>query len=613
MCGIVGYVGAQQAAPLLLEGLGRLEHRGYDSAGVAVLSPGRETSLRVAKKAGRVRDLGEALPKRFAGKVGVGHTRWATHGPANDANAHPHTDAKGDVAVVHNGIIDNAAALRVRLAEAGVDLRSDTDTEVLAHLVGLSEADTLEGRVSEALSQVEGTYGLAVLHAQFPDRIVVARNGSPLIIGVGEKEMHVASDLAALVRYTTQVVHLADGELATLTADGFSTYRHDLSATHPALTTLDVDASAYDAGEHESFMLKELHEQPEAAERVLRGRLDERFGTAHLGGLNLDARELRAIRRVKILGCGSAYYVGQMGAGLVEELARVPADAEAASEFRYRNPIVEPDTLYVAVSQSGETVDTLLAVQEVRRKGGRVVGLVNVVGSAIARECDGGIYLHAGPEVAVASTKALTTMYLAFALLALQLGRVRDLSIADGKRIVAGLEALPAQLAEVLAGAEALVPVAESLAQAESLFYVGRVRGYPVAREGAQKLKEISYRHAEAYQTSELKHGPLALVSPQVPTVAVVPDDELTERNVAALHEIAARGGPLVVVTHASVDLGDLPTATALQRIDVPRSERELDPVLMTVPLQLLAYYAALALGHDIDKPRNLAKSVTVE
>lgn len=607
MCGIVGYIGTQQAAPLLLEGLTRLEHRGYDSAGVAVL--GSSGAPRVAKRAGRVRDLGEALPKRFAGRVGIGHTRWATHGPATDANAHPHTDAAGEVAVVHNGIIDNAAALRRRLSDDGVELTSDTDTEVLAHLVARSSADTLEGRVAEALALIEGTYGVAVVHAAFPDRIVVARNGSPLIVGVGDKEMHVASDLAALVRYTTTVAHLDDGEMATLTATGFTTYRHDLTSTATRASTLDVDPASYDAGEHDSFMHKEMREQPQAVERALRGRLDERFGTAHLGGLNMDPRETRAIRRVKILGCGSAYYVGQMGASLVEELARIPADAEAASEFRYRNPVIEPDTLYVAVSQSGETVDTLLAVQEIRRKGGRVIGLVNVVGSAIARECDGGIYLHAGPEVAVASTKALTTMYVGFALLALQLGRVRDLSISDGKRLVAGLERLPAQLEEILEREEEIAAAAVRLAEASSLFFVGRVRGYPVAREGAQKFKEITYRHAEAYQTSELKHGPLALIDTSVPTVAIVPDDELTDRNVGALHEIAARGGPLVVVTHAGVDLGELEAA----RIDVPRNERELDPILLTIPLQLLSYHAALHLGHDIDKPRNLAKSVTVE
>jgi glucosamine--fructose-6-phosphate aminotransferase (isomerizing) len=422
--------------------------------------------------------------------------------------------------------------------------------------------------------------------------------------------MFVASDLAAIVRHTTTVAHLDDGELATVTAGGFTTRRHtDLAATGKSATEVDIDASAYDAGDHESYMHKEMLEQPTTAQAVLRGRLDERFGTAHLGGLDMDARDLRAVRRVKILGCGSAYYVGQMGAALIEELARIPADAEAASEFRYRDPVIEPDTLYVAVSQSGETIDTLLAVQEVRRKGGRCVGLVNVVGSAIARECDGGIYLHAGPEVAVASTKALTNMFLGFALLALQLGRVRDLSIADGKRLIHGLEKLPGQIAEILAMEPDLVEVAKSLSEAESLFFVGRVRGFPVAREGAQKFKEISYRHAEAYQTSELKHGPLALISPEVPTVALVPADELTERNVAALHEISARSGPLVVVTHEGVDLGEVDA----RRIVVPRNEPELDPILLTIPLQLLAYHAAQALGHDIDKPRNLAKSVTVE
>ncbi len=606
MCGIVGYVGGQQAAPLLLEGLTRLEHRGYDSAGVAVLGG---TGLKVVKRAGRVRDLADALPKRFAGKIGIGHTRWATHGPANDVNAHPHTDAKGLVAVVHNGIIDNAGALRRRLADDGVDLVSDTDTEVLAHLIARSDADSLEGKVSDALAAIDGTYGLAVAHVDFPDRLVVARNGSPLLIGVGDHEMFVASDLAAIVRHTTTVAHLDDGEMATLTATGFTTYGADLIRIARPATTLDVDPASYETGDHDSFMHKEMLEQPAAAGRMLRGRLDERFGTAHLGGLNMDVRATREVRRVKILGCGSAYYVGQMGASLIEDLARIPADAEAASEFRYRNPIIEPDTLYVAVSQSGETIDTLLAVQEIRRKGGRVIGLVNVVGSAIARECDGGIYLHAGPEVAVASTKALTNMFLGFALLALQLGRVRDLSIADGRRLIAGLARLPEQLDEVLGREDEIAALAPALAEAESLFFVGRVRGYPVAREGAQKFKEISYRHAEAYQTSELKHGPLALVSEQVPTVAIVPADELTDRNVAALHEIAARRGPLVVVTHPEVDLGGIDCV----RIDVPRNERELDPVLLVVPLQLLAYHAALLLGHDIDKPRNLAKSVTVE
>ncbi|MEJ7688988.1 MAG: glutamine--fructose-6-phosphate transaminase (isomerizing) [Nocardioidaceae bacterium] len=606
MCGIVGYVGTAPAAPLLIEGLSRLEYRGYDSAGIAVLG---NSGVRVTKRAGRVRDLEEALPKRLAGRIGVGHTRWATHGAATDDNAHPHNDVSGKVSVVHNGIVDNAASLRDRLTDEGVEFRSETDTEVIAHLIGRSGAETLEDAVLEALEAVHGTYGLAVLHADHPDRIVVARNGSPLIVGVGDKEMWVASDVAALVRYTRQVVYLDDGELATVTAGGFTTFTSDRQPTQKSPTTVDVSAEDYDEGEHRHFMRKEILDQAEAAERILRGRLDERFGTAHLGGLNLDPRASRAIQRVKVLGCGSAYYVGQLGAGLVEELARIPADAEPASEFRYRNPVIERDTLYVAVSQSGETIDTLLAVQEIKRKGGRVIGLINVVGSTIARECDGGIYLHAGPEVAVASTKALTNMAIGFALLALHLGRVRDLSVSDGKRIIAGLQRLPEQIDQIVATDEDLSTVAGVLADAQSLFFVGRVRGFPVAREGAQKFKEISYRHAEAYQTSELKHGPLALISDQVPTVAIVPDDALCDRNVAALHEIAARKGPLVVVTHAGVDLGHVDAT----RIDVPQNEPELDPILLTVPLQILAYHAAVKLGHDVDKPRNLAKSVTVE
>ncbi len=606
MCGIVGYVGRQSAAPLLVEGLAQLEYRGYDSAGIAVLGG---AGLRVVKKQGRVRELAAAVPKRFAGQVGIGHTRWATHGAPSDINAHPHLDASGKVAVVHNGIIDNASTLRHALAEEGVEFVSETDTELVAHLVGRSREKTLEGAVLEAIGVVKGTYGLAILHSDYPDRIVIARSGSPLIIGIGEHEMHVASDVAALIRYTKQVVHLDDGELATVTSSGFTTFTADHLTTTRQPTTLDTAAELYELGDHEHFMYKEMLEQPAAAERVIQGRIDDRFATAHLGGLNLDARHTRSIRRVKIIGCGSAYYVGEIGATMIEELARIPADAEAASEFRYRNPVIEPDTLYVATTQSGETADTLLAVQEIRRKGGRVVGLINVVGSTVARECDGGIYVHAGPEVAVASTKALTNMGIAFALLAVHLGRVRDLSVADGRRLLEGLKALPDQIATILADEERLADVAGRLAKAQSLFFVGRVRGFPVAREGAQKFKEISYRHAEAYQTSELKHGPLALIGPDVPTVAIVPQDELTGRNVGALHEIAARGGPLTVVTHSGVDLDGLPA----DRIEVPQNEPELDPILLTVPLQMLAYHAALSLGHDIDKPRNLAKSVTVE
>jgi glucosamine--fructose-6-phosphate aminotransferase (isomerizing) len=607
MCGIVGYVGGRNAVPFLLEGLARLEYRGYDSAGVAVLTA---SGTQVFRKVGRVRDLEAALPRRLSGKAGIGHTRWATHGPATEENAHPQTSEDGRITVVHNGIIDNAAVLRDRLSDQGVKFTSETDTEIIAHLVARSSANTLEAAVLEALARINGTYAILVMDEEHPDRLVAARNGSPLILGVGDREMFLASDLSALVRHTTSVVHLDDGELATISSSQFRTFSREEENTGKSPTSIDLDVLDADTNGHRHYMHKEILEQPSSIERMLRGRLDDRFGTARLDGLNLGPRELRSFRRVKILGCGSAYYVGQMGASMIEELARIPADAEPASEFRYRNPIIEPDTLYVAVSQSGETADTAFAVREVKRKGGEIVGLVNVVGSTIARESDGGIYLHAGPEIAVASTKALTHMAIGFAMLALALGRVRDLSIADGQRIIAGLRSLPAQIEEIISNEDDIAKVASILAAAPSLFFIGRVRSFPVAREGAQKFKEVSYRHAEAYQASELKHGPLALICEDLPTVAILPDDELTDRNLAAVQQILARNGPVVIVTHPTVATGEV---TGAQVITVPSNERELDPILLTVPLQLLAYHAALALGHDIDKPRNLAKSVTVE
>ncbi len=606
MCGIVGYIGSGQAAPVLLEGLTQLEYRGYDSAGVALLTG---SGPKVTRAVGRVRDLQAALPKRVSAKVGIGHTRWATHGPATEANAHPHRSADASIMLVHNGIVDNSTALRAELVAAGVEFASDTDTEVLAHLIGRSSKKSLEDRVIETLGRITGTYAIAVLDAQLPDRIVVARQGSPLILGIGDREMFIGSDASALVRHTSQVVHLEDGELATVTAGGYETFTIDRARTSRQPEELTLRAEELQLEGYDTFLHKEIHEQPTSLERMLSGRLDDRFATARLDGLGLDARDLRRFRRVKAIGCGSSFYLGQLGASMIEDLARIPADAEAASEFRYRNPIIETDTLYVAVSQSGETADTLFAVREIQRKGGRVVGLVNVVGSTIARECEGGVYLHAGPEISVASTKVLTHMGVGFALLALLLGRVRDLSYADGARIVAGLRALPGQVQEILDVEDEIAAVAGVLAHAPSSFFIGRTRGYAVAREGAQKLKEVSYQHAEAYQASELKHGPLALISAQMPTVAIVPDDELVERNIGALHEIAARNGPIIAVTHPGVDFGDLP----VQRIVIPHGEVELDTILLTIPLQLLAYHAASVLGRDIDRPRNLAKSVTVE
>ncbi|MFJ1584024.1 glutamine--fructose-6-phosphate transaminase (isomerizing) [Streptomyces sp. NPDC088197] len=604
MCGIVGYIGRRDVAPLLLEGLQRLEYRGYDSAGVVIT--GKSGELRTVKAKGRVRELEARIPKRFAGTTGIAHTRWATHGAPSDHNAHPHLDGDSKVAIVHNGIIDNASELRAKLSADGVTFASETDTEVLAHLIGRAQAETLEEKVREALRSVEGTYGLAVLHRDFADRIVVARNGSPVVLGIGEKEMFVASDVAALVAHTRQVVTLQDGEMATLKADDFRTYTTEGSLTTATPTTVEWEAESYDMGGHDTYMHKEISEQAEAVDRVLRGRIDDRFSTVHLGGLNLEPGEARRVRRIKILGCGTSYHAGQIGAGLIEELARIPADAEPASEFRYRDPVVDPDTLYVAVSQSGETYDVLAAVQELKRKGARVLGVVNVVGSAIAREADGGTYVHAGPEVCVVSTKCFTNTVVAFALLALHLGRIRDLSVADGKRIIEGLRRLPGQIDEILKTEPEIKALARRYADAKSMLFIGRVRGYPVAREASLKLKEVSYIHAEAYPASELKHGPLALIDPSMPTVAIVPDDDLLEKNRAALEEIKARSGRILAVAHQPQEKAD-------DTIVVPKNENELDPILMGIPLQLFAYHTALALGRDIDKPRNLAKSVTVE
>jgi glucosamine--fructose-6-phosphate aminotransferase (isomerizing) len=608
MCGIVGYVGSQDAAPILLEGLGRLEYRGYDSAGLAVSSKG---ALKVRKVSGRVAELATDLPARFKGSPGIGHTRWATHGEPSEANAHPQVDTAGRIAVVHNGIIENADELRAKLAAEGVEFVSQTDTETVAHLVAAAfdaGAGDLEQAVRQALRQVVGAYGLAVLDAESPDRIVVARNGSPVLLGVGEKQMFVASDVAALIGHTRQVVYLDDGELATITATGYRTYTLDDRSTAKSPSMIDWDVVGAEIGDHAHYLIKEIQEQPRTIERALKGRIDERFATAHLGGLNLTVREAREIKRVKILGCGTACYAGELGAQLIEDLARVPANAEAASEFRYRNPVVESDTLYVAVSQSGETIDTLAAVQELQRKGGRVIGIVNVVGSTIARQVDGGIYLHAGPEMSVAATKSFTSTVAAFALLALHLGRIRDLSPEQGRRIIAGLAAMPEQIAQILEQSELIAEVAREIAKSSSVLFVGRRRGWPVAREGAQKLKEVSYVHAEAYPSAELKHGPLALVNPELPTVAIVPDDDLLDKNTSTLSEIKARKGPVVAVAHQ-----ELPTDLADRTIVVPKGEPELDPILLSIPLQLLAYHAAVALDRDVDKPRNLAKSVTVE
>ncbi len=605
MCGIVGYIGPKDGLPILLEGLQRVEYRGYDSAGVALVTGKGE--LTVVKKKGKLRELEGVLPKKLSGHPAIGHTRWATHGEPNDVNAHPHVS--GTVALVHNGIIENAAELRMKLEAEGYVFLSETDTETLVHLVARArnEGMDLEDAVRHTLSMVEGTYGLCVIDASQPDRIVIARNGSPVIIGIGDKEMLVGSDVSAMVRHTKQVVPLDDGEMAVLKADGYRTFQLDATPTQKRVLDVTWNIEQLDKGGFDHFLRKEIHEQPVAIERALRGRLDDRFHTAKLGGVNLTARELMGIRRVKFIGCGTAYNAGLAGAQMIENMARIPADAESASEFRYRNPVIEPDVLYVAVSQSGETADTLAAVMEIKRKGGQVMAVVNVVGSTIARECDG-IYMHAGPEVSVASTKVFTSMLVSFALLGLHLGRVRDLGPSDGRRIIEGLKALPKAVQEVLDLEKQIEAIAAKYKDAPSMFFLGRNTGYPIALEGALKLKEISYIHAEAYAASELKHGPIALVSEAMPTVVVLADDDLFEKNLSSIQQVRARKGPVIAVTQRPID-----PALADDIILIPSVTTELDPIVLNIPLQLFAYYAAIQLGRDVDQPRNLAKSVTVE
>lgn len=607
MCGIVASVGSSDAVSILTEGLAQLEYRGYDSAGLAVIG---SSGLKVHKRAGRVSDLVASLPKRFKGHTGIGHTRWATHGEPNDANAHPHLDAAGHIAIVHNGIVENAAELRAKLIADGVELVSETDSEVLAHLIAAQDAPLVDA-VRLALQSVRGAYGIAVVDSREPRCVVVARNGSPIVLGIGREAMFAASDVVALVRHTDQIVHLDDGELAVLEPGSFRTITLEAEPVdRQPITVAPTDTPTGLEG-HDTWLHKEIHEQPTIIDQTLRGRVDRRFATSHLGGVDLTARDVLGIDRITVLGCGSAYYSGMLGAGLIESLSRIPSGAEVASEFRYRNPVIDPNTLYIAVSQSGETFDTLAAVQEIARKGGAVMGVVNTPGSSIARACGTGIHLHAGPEISVTSTKTFTATAVAFALLALHLGRVRDLSPAEGIRLIDALEALPLQVAAALASEPEAAEVGRRLATSSSVFYIGRVGGYPIALEGAQKLKEVSYIHAEAYPGAELKHGPLALIGPDVPTVVVLPDDDLLDKNLGSVAEITARKGPVIAVTDVADGALDETIFEAVLR--VPRAEPELAPILLSVPLQLIAYHAASALGRDIDKPRNLAKSVTVE
>jgi glucosamine--fructose-6-phosphate aminotransferase (isomerizing) len=609
MCGIVGYVGPKLAADVLLAGLSRLEYRGYDSAGIATIG---ELGLRLRKLAGRVDSLRQAVSETaIGGSCGIAHTRWATHGVPTEANAHPHLDCRGRIAIVHNGIIENADVLRRALCNEQHTFRSETDSEVLAHLIERSTAPTLEARVIDALGTVEGTLGIAVVDAAEPDKIVVARRGSPVLLGVGDDELFVASDVGAVLEYTRSVVYLADGDIAVLTRDGHRVIDRWEQEQERPVDTIDWDLEALSLGTHAHFMHKEIHEQASAVARTITGRLNVADGNARLNGLNLDdAGDYERIRRVLILGCGTSWHAGLVGRHIIEQLAGVPVDVEYASEFRSRRRMPMRDILTVAISQSGETADTLEAVRAAREAGSHVVGLVNVVGSTIARETDGGIYLHAGPEIGVASTKAFTAQVTALALLGLAFGRHCGLSPEEGRVVAKEIASLPDLIGRTLTVEPQIRDVAEQIASAQSALFLGRGVNLATALEGALKLKEVSYIHAEGYPAAEMKHGAIALIDEHTPVVVVAPSDNVYTKTVSNMQEVKARRGRLIAITtEGNGDLGGI----ADVQIRVPQVSSLLSPAITVLPLQLLAYHTAVLRGCDVDRPRNLAKSVTVE
>ncbi len=608
MCGIVGYVGGREAEPLLVEGLRRLEYRGYDSAGLATLSGPK---LHLRKRAGRVLDLARHLRDRPSpGCLGISHTRWATHGPANDRNAHPHLSSDGRVAVVHNGVIENYAALKRQLQVEGVDFHSDTDTEVIAQLISRRLDGDLVDAVRRTLPLLKGTYGLAVISTADPDLVVGARLGSPLVIGVGDGEYFLASDPAAVLGRTNRIVYLQDRQTCTLSRDGLHLFDHDHARIEADIREIEWDAGDVDRGGFDHYMLKEIHEQPEALENAMRGRLSDEECSAHFGGLNVDNRQFRNAERLILTACGTSYHAALVGEFMIEQFARMPVEVEYASEFRYRNPPIDRNTVVIAVTQSGETADTLAALRESKRKGHPTLAICNVVGSTIAREADGGVYLHAGPEIGVASTKAFTSQVLTLAMLALHLGRLRHLSSLQGAQMIQDLRALPDLIRRALECDATARRIAERFAGARDALYLGRQYLYPVALEGALKLKEISYVHAEGYPAGEMKHGPIALIDEATPSVFLVPRGPVFEKSMSNLEEIKARGGPIVMV---ATEGDEEAAARADEVLFIPDAPDYLQPLLAVVPLQLLAYHSAVIRGCDVDKPRNLAKSVTVE
>jgi glutamine---fructose-6-phosphate transaminase (isomerizing) len=620
MCGIVGYVGSQEACPFLLTGLQRLEYRGYDSAGIATL--GSTQGVQLSRAVGRIQRLSEATRQNpHRGTSGIGHTRWATHGPATEENAHPHLGGTGQVVIAHNGVIENFDSLKERLIDAGYHFASATDSEVVAHLIAdyLKKIPAATGQdanqryveaVRLTLTQLRGTYGLAIMFRERPDLLIAARCGSPLVLGIGRGEHFLASDTSPLVGYTDRIIYLADHQLAVITPDTLQVLHRDQGRVRPDIQVLDTESVDVALNGFKHFMQKEIFEQPESITNAMRGRLDRENATAKFGGLNLTPQQLRSTNRIILTGCGTSWHSALVGEYLIEELARIPVEVEYASELRYRNPPVDPDTLIFGITQSGETADTLAALREMKRKGHHTLAICNVIGSSIAQEADGGIYLHAGPEIGVASTKAYTSQLVVLSMLALYFGRIRHVSYEAGLRIIEQIEQLPNLIRKTLECEKQVAEVAAKYANATNFLYLGRNYNFPSALEGALKLKEISYIHAEGYPAAEMKHGPIALVDEHTPSVFIVPRGNVFEKVMSNLQEVKARRGPVIaIVDHRDDRIEKLADAI----IEIPQAEDFIQPIVAAIPLQLLAYHIAVLRGCDVDKPRNLAKSVTVE
>lgn len=608
MCGIVGYVGPKQALPILISGLKRLEYRGYDSAGVALAT---DNGLRITKQVGKIKILERALEGQdVLSCQGIAHTRWATHGEPNQVNAHPHYDAMSEIALVHNGIVENYRTLKEFLSQKGFVFRSDTDTEVLTLLIRFNYKGNLTEAVRDALSQVEGTYGIAVVSSLHPNEIIAARMGSPLVIGHGNGENFVASDVSAMLEYTNRVVYLEDGEIATITPHDYTITTIQNVEITPHIQEISWTLDEIEKSGYDHFMLKEIHEQPSTLRNAMRGRINMEEGISRLNGLNLQYDELRRIKRVTLSACGTSWHAGLIGEYLIEEIARIPVEVEYASEFRYRSPIFDDSSVFFAISQSGETADTLAAMREAKKHGVTALGIVNVVGSTIARESNGGVYIHAGPEIGVASTKAFTSQVTLLALIGNLLGRMRHLSVQQGQELLGALQRIPEQIESILAREQVVKDIAAAYYKNNNFLYLGRGINFPVALEGALKLKEISYIHAEGYPAAEMKHGPIALIDENMPVVVIAMKDPVYDKVMSNIAEVRARNGRVIAIATE----GDTEIAQRVNHvIYLPQTHRLLTPLLSVIPLQLLAYHIAVMRGCHVDQPRNLAKSVTVE